>query len=82
MPKLGGREVLAAMRETDPGIKAILMSGHSFDESRGQIATVPEEPFLQKPFGPIVLARKAREVLDGAGTAPMARADATDILSP
>jgi len=82
MPKMGGREALAAMRETDPGLKAILMSGHSFDECHGQIATVPEEPFLQKPFGPILLARKVREVLDGAGSAPMARADATDILSP
>jgi len=81
MPKLGGREALAAMRGIDPGLKAILMSGYSFDESHGRTATVPEAPFLQKPFGPVVLARKVREVLDGAGSAPMARAGATDILS-
>jgi len=82
MPKMGGREALAAMRGIDPGLKAILMSGHSFDESHGQIAMFPDVPLLQKPFGPILLAKKVREVLDGAGTAPMARADATDILSP
>ena len=82
MPKMGGREALAVMRGTDRGLKAILMSGHAFDESPGQIPTVPEIPFLQKPFGPVLLARKVREVLDGAGSAPMARADATDILSP
>ena len=81
MPKMGGREALAVMRGTDRGLKAILMSGHTFDESHGQVATVPEVPFLQKPFGPVVLARKVREVLDGAGSSPMARADATDILS-
>jgi CheY-like chemotaxis protein len=75
MPKMGGREAVAAMRGPDPGFKAILMSGHAFDESPGQVATVPEVPFLQKPFGPILLARKVREVLDGAGSAPMARAD-------
>ena len=82
MPKMGGREALAVMRGTDRGLKAILMSGHTFDESHGQVATVPEVPFLQKPFGPIMLARKVREVLDGAGSAPAAPADATDILSP
>ena len=82
MPKMGGREACAVMRGTDSGLKAILMSGHAFDESPGQIPTVPEIPFLQKPFGPVLLARKVREVLDGAGSAPMARADATDILSP
>ena len=82
MPKMGGREACAVMRGTDSGLKAILMSGHAFDESPEQIPTVPEIPFLQKPFGPVLLARKVREVLDGAGSAPMARADATDILSP
>jgi PAS domain S-box-containing protein len=82
MPKMGGREALVVMRGTDPGLKAILMSGHSLDESIGLVVAVPEAPLLQKPFGPVMLARKVREVLDGAGSAPMARADATDILSP
>ena len=58
-----------------PRIKAILMSGHALDESIGLVAKVPEAPLLQKPFGPILLARKVREVLDGAGSAPMGRAD-------
>jgi CheY-like chemotaxis protein len=75
MPKMGGREALVVMRGTDPGLKAILMSGHALDESIGLVVAVPAAPLLQKPFGPVMLARKVREVLDGAGSAPMARAD-------
>jgi PAS domain S-box-containing protein len=82
MPKMGGREALAVMRGTAPGLKAILMSGYSFDESQGQGAMFPDVPLLQKPFGPILLAKKVREMLDGAGSSPMARAEATGILSP
>lgn len=65
MPRMGGREALAAMRETDPGIKAILMSGHAFDKSFERTGSGPEVPRLQKPFGPMVLARTVRNVLDG-----------------
>ncbi len=75
MPKMGGREALAVMRGTDPGLKAILMSGHAVGEGHGPVATAPEPPFLQKPFGPVVLARKVREALDGAGETPVARDD-------
>jgi PAS domain S-box-containing protein len=64
MPKMGGREALAVMRGNDPGLKAILMSGHALDESTGLVVAVPEAPLLQKPFGPVMLARKVREVLD------------------
>jgi len=64
MPKMGGREALVVMHGTDPGLKALLMSGHALDQSHGQVVTVPEVPFLQKPFGPVLLARKVREVLD------------------
>ena len=65
MPRMGGMEALAAMRETDPGIKAILMSGHSFDKKFEQTALDPEVPHIQKPFVPAALARKVRNVLDG-----------------
>jgi len=65
MPRMDGREAMAAMREIDPGIKAILMSGHAFDKSFERTASDPEIPRIQKPFGPMVLARKVRNVLDG-----------------
>ncbi len=73
MPKMSGGEALSVMRRADPVLKAIVMSGHSFEKGGGTAAPSEETGYLQKPFGPIVLARKVREALD---------AGATGILSP
>jgi CheY-like chemotaxis protein len=65
MPRIGGKEVFEVMRNENPGLKAIFMSGYSMNAIHEAFVIHPDTPFLGKPFVPSVLARKVREVLDG-----------------
>ena len=66
MPNMNGPEFVRRVRETDPDAKVLFMSGyteHGFS-AHGEMGSA--DGFIQKPFSPAALARKAREVLDGA----------------
>jgi two-component system CheB/CheR fusion protein len=63
MPELGGRELADLILKMRPGIKVLLMSGHTQDVVVKE-GVKAGTPFLQKPFAPADLARKVREVLD------------------
>jgi hypothetical protein len=52
------------MHKANPNLKVIYMSGYSADAIHDSYVLIPGTPFLQKPFGLAVLARKIREVLD------------------
>jgi CheY-like chemotaxis protein len=64
MPRMGGRELADRLHPLMPQMKVLLSSG--FPDQ----APVPGEEwdpgiaFMQKPFTPVVLAQKVREVLD------------------
>jgi signal transduction histidine kinase/DNA-binding response OmpR family regulator len=63
MPKKNGLEASAEIKIASPGIKVLFMSGYSKD----MISKMrPEEEMetLRKPFGPNILLRKIREILD------------------
>ena len=64
MPRKGGKEAFEEMRKQNPNLKAIFMSGYSSNVIHDSFVLIAGMPFLQKPFGPTVLARKIREVLD------------------
>jgi len=64
MPRLGGKEAFEAIMRNRPELKAIFMSGYSADAIHESFVLKAGVPFLQKPFGPTILARKVREVLD------------------
>jgi CheY-like chemotaxis protein len=64
MPRKGGKEVFDEMHKQNPRLKVIFMSGYSADGIHDSFVLTPGTPFLQKPFGPTILARKVREVLD------------------
>jgi two-component system, cell cycle sensor histidine kinase and response regulator CckA len=65
MPQMNGRQLAARFLAARPALKVLYMSGYTDDQVLVQdVAAVPA--FLQKPFTPDVLARKVREVLDGA----------------
>jgi CheY-like chemotaxis protein len=59
LPESLGPEVAERVRERCPGIRTLYISGYT--ESALPVA---DAAFLQKPFTPLTLARKVREVLD------------------
>jgi CheY-like chemotaxis protein len=65
MPRLGGKGAFEELRKEKPDLKVIFMSGYAADSDNESFVPVAGVPFLQKPTGPGVLARKVREVLDG-----------------
>jgi CheY-like chemotaxis protein len=69
MPELGGRELAAAAVKLRPGLKVMLVSGHSL-EMMMKDEVHARSAFLSKPFTPLQLAQKVREALDSdTGTA-------------
>jgi PAS domain S-box-containing protein len=66
MPEMGGAELVEQLRRHNPGLKTLYISGHTEDAAVRDRVSEASESFLQKPFTPTTLARKVREVLDGA----------------
>ena len=64
MPKVGGRELATRLAATRPETKALFVSGYTDEAIAQHGALEPGIAFLQKPFTPLALARKVREVLD------------------
>jgi CheY-like chemotaxis protein len=50
LPDMSGREILAAMREIDPGVKILLVSGYAADEDVLSLVRDGTVGFLEKPF--------------------------------
>ncbi|HRF00858.1 MAG TPA: PAS domain-containing protein [Pirellulaceae bacterium] len=68
MPEIGGRQLLDAIRARRPGIKVLFMSGYTDDAILLHGVVEATDAFLQKPFTPIRLAGKVRELLDAPPT--------------
>jgi PAS domain S-box-containing protein len=60
MPRMSGRQLASMLSQTRPQMRVLFMSGYA-NEGGSSLANVG---FLQKPFLPISLSRKVREVLD------------------
>jgi CheY-like chemotaxis protein len=63
MPGMGGRELAGRLRDRQPGLRVLYMSGYTADEVLRQGIEAEAVHFIQKPFTPDGLARKVREVL-------------------
>lgn len=70
MPGMGGRELVERVRRSYPGIRALFLSGYTDDANlRGGLGEF-KDVLLAKPFSPIQLGAKLREVLDGVRFQP------------
>jgi PAS domain S-box-containing protein len=67
MPDISGRDLSAQMREKNPKLRVLFMSGYSDDAIEHQGVLEPGTDFIQKPFSVGGLAAKIREVLDREG---------------
>ena len=65
LPGISGRRLAERLGALKAGIKLLYISGYTADAVLRHGVLEPETAFLQKPFSPVALALKVREVLDG-----------------
>ncbi len=63
MPRMDGVEACRAMRAERAEVPVLLSSGYSEQEALGRFRDTGVSGFLQKPYGPLELVEKIREVL-------------------
>jgi PAS domain S-box-containing protein len=64
MPEMNGRDLAALLQKSNPGIRALFMSGYTSDVIARHGVLADGVSFLQKPFSIDALATKVRETLD------------------
>ena len=70
MPGLGGRDLVAHVRDTYPDLRVLFVSGYTEEGVRRHGVLDVESAFLEKPFTAERLAQKVREVLDTPRASP------------
>jgi PAS domain S-box-containing protein len=66
MPDFGGRALAEVVRGQRPGLRVLYMSGYTDDAVVRSGVESSRDWFIQKPFTPLTLARRVREVLDSS----------------
>jgi PAS domain S-box-containing protein len=64
MPGMSGQALADRLVQTQPSLKTLFISGYTDEAIAAHQVLEPGVAFLQKPFGPVALARKVRAVLD------------------
>lgn len=63
MPEMNGQEAYLAMKQINPGIRALLSSGYSLQEDAQNLLQMGTRGFLQKPYRLAELTQKIEQVL-------------------
>ncbi|MDP6777628.1 MAG: ATP-binding protein, partial [Candidatus Latescibacteria bacterium] len=64
MPELNGLDMLMVLKEEDPTVRTVMMSGYSMDEDGEARVPTGAEARMEKPLSVETLAQVVREVLD------------------
>ncbi len=64
MPEMGGRELVERLLRLRPELRVLYVSGYTEDAVLKRGVQMSGTPFLQKPFTPLELAHRVRDVLD------------------
>jgi PAS domain S-box-containing protein len=70
LPGMSGREVAVQFHSERPGVPELYMSGYTDDSVVQQGVIEHSVAYVQKPFTPMKLLQKVREVLDGSSASP------------
>ncbi len=66
MPLMGGIVMAAWLKSAYPDLKILFTSGYTDDAITQDGALPAKVEFLPKPYTPVTLARKVRELLDAS----------------
>jgi PAS domain S-box-containing protein len=64
MPRMGGRQLAGRLAELRPRTRILFMSGYTEDAELRRAEADTGAVFLPKPFSPLALVRKVRQILD------------------
>ena len=67
MPEMGAGELVRALREIDPGVKVVAISGYVLAEELQALETAGIHDIIPKPLDVDVLAKTVRRALDARG---------------
>jgi CheY-like chemotaxis protein len=67
MPDMSWRDLAERLTAMRPGVKVLVMSGYADDAVLRQGVNTAGVAYLQKPFSPLGLASRVRELLDSPG---------------
>jgi len=66
MPEMSGRQLAELLQARQPSLKVLFISGY-IDDAVTRLGIIgANDAFLHKPFSPLALAGKVRDVLDGS----------------
>ena len=63
MPRMHGRDVMARLRQIDPGIPILLTSGYAQDANLDELTAQPLVDFIQKPYRIPDLGQRVGELI-------------------
>lgn len=67
MPGMDGGETFEELKQIDPEIRAILVSGYAEDDRTKEVISQGISGFIQKPYTPQLFCQEIRKVLDSIG---------------